>query len=152
MVRTPASLSIRWMVSIIASSPELGPGSEINDPVLEPLGRRAIMHQPTAPIEQCVERTSSRRLSEASWRGTAPRPGERTADQAYGNGRYRNTEGSLAFHASHQKYVTPFQRFGLQWNGSHIGMKIKERIHTLQKPRFDFFWRAVHDVQCHATF
>ena len=41
------------MVSIIASKRELGPGSENNDPVLEPLGRRAIMHRPTASIEQC---------------------------------------------------------------------------------------------------
>ncbi len=43
-------------------------------------------------------------------------------------------------------------RSGSNWNGSGIGMEIKERIHTLQKPRFDFCWRAVHDVQCHASF
>jgi hypothetical protein len=35
---------------------------------------------------------------------------------------------------------------------SGIGMKLKKRVHTFKEPRFDFFWRAIDDVQCHATF
>ena len=35
---------------------------------------------------------------------------------------------------------------------SGIGMKVKKRVYAFQELGLNFFWRAVHDVQCHATF